>query len=400
MLKKKIMTNKRIDIRNSMHYWATLILILGLSASITAGMPESASSHASSGLQSSQSEMTDDMHSDYCYLSHKEVDTSIEKAIYFLKERQLPSGEFPANHSLSPDMADSAYVSEVFGSTFVLHALSFVEPDTEIDEIRNKTAVFLLANKEEPGVWRYYGKYSNIPPDMDDTSAAFASLKENGIPVEKSGLEYALYYRTPEGLFYTWMNEEKWMNKSDPYYWFYKTNDIDAVVNANMLYALSLADEQATAVSDYLNSYIENNSFTEPTIYYHNPYIQLYMFTRAYADGHAKDLKPSMPVIRNYLLSTQKPDGSWGNELNTSLAAISLLNTGYKGEALDRAITYILSNQRSDGGWPELGIQSLAFYYGSEEMTTAFSLEALGKYDELHDKNGKMRWYQNNINIE
>lgn len=386
MSKEKIIDNRRIIFRKPVNCWAMLILLLGFSASIASGMPEAPASHVLSGMQLLQCEMAEKWHSNNYCLPHRDVDTAIGKAISFLKESQLPSGEFQTYVSLSHDMADKIYLPQVFSSAIVLHSLSFVESDSEINEMRNKTAVYILANKEEPGVWRFYGKYSSMPPDLDDTSVAFASLKETGISVEESGLEYALNYRNQEGLFYTWMNEEKWMNESDPFYLLYKNNDIDPVVNANMLYGLSLAGEQAPEVSDYLNSYIENNSFTEATMYYHIPYIQLYTFSRAYADGHAKDLELSMPVIRNYLLNTQRPDGSWGNEINTSMAAISLMNSGYKGKALDRAITYILNTQRSDGSWPEIGVQSLTFYYGSEEFTTAFSLEALSKYDDLHNR--------------
>lgn len=387
MSKEKITNNKRIVFRKSVNCWAMLMLLLGFSASmaVAAGMPETPASQASSGMQLLHDKMAEKWHSDNYCLSG-DVDTAIEKAISVLKEGQLPSGEFPTYVSLSPDMADKIYLPQVFSSAIVLHSLSFVESDPEVNEMRNKTVVYILANKEEPGVWRFYGKYSSMPPDLDDTSVVFASLKETGIPVEESGLEYALNYKNQEGLFYTWMNEEKWMNESDPFYLLYKNNDIDPVVNANMLYALSLAGKQAPEVSDYLNSYIENNSFTEATMYYHIPYIQLYTFSRAYADGQAEDLKPSMPVIKNYLLSTQKPDGSWGDEINTSMAAISLMNSGYKGKALDRAITHILDTQRSDGSWPEIGVQSLTFYYGSEEFTTAFSLEALSKYNELHNR--------------
>ncbi|SNQ61929.1 prenyltransferase/squalene oxidase repeat-containing protein [Candidatus Methanoperedens nitratireducens] len=399
MIKEKIINYKRIALRKSMRYWSTIILILGFSAYVTAGMHGATASQNSMEMQSSCSELTDDMHSDRCDGFLKEVDTSIENSISFLKERQLPSGGFPAYISKSPDMSNSVYIPLVFDTSFILHALNFVDLNSEADGIKSKLVEYLLANKEDPGVWRFYGKNPiippdsyllvdpYIPPDLDDTSVAFASLRENGIPVEDDGMEYALNFRAPDGLFYTWMNEEKWLNKSDPLYFYYKQNDIDIVVNANMLYALSLDGKQAPEVSGYLNSYIANNSFTDPTIYYNDPYIQLYMFTRAYADGHVKDLEPSMPVIRRYLLSTQKPDGSWGNEINTSLAAVSLLNTGYKGKALDNAIEYIMSTQRNDGGWAEIGVSTGGIwpvYIGSEDFTTAFSLEALGKYSELH----------------
>lgn len=403
MVKETIIEPNRTVFRKTKKYRAALFLILGLFTVIAVGIT-AASAEQISLKTKMASHSESDMSRDDSDISHEKIDTGIEKAVSFLKERQLPSGGFPSYISKNPDLADGAYLPLIFDTTFVLHALNFVDSDSEVDEIKNKTAGFLLANKEDPGVWRYYGKDPNlssdwsasllvdpyIPPDLDDTAVAFASLREYGIPVEDSGLEYALNFRSPDGLFYTWINEEKWLNQSDPIYWYYKRNNVDPIVNANMLYALSLSGKQAPEVSDYLNGYIKNNSFAEFTVYYYDPYTQLYMFTRAYADGHVEDLEPSMPVIRDYLLNTQKPDGSWGNELNTSLAAVSLLNTGYKGKALDKAVAYILNTQGNDGGWPKIGFGTgdiYPVYVGSEEFTTAFSLEALGKYSEMHRKN-------------
>ncbi|VVB89107.1 Prenyltransferase and squalene oxidase repeat protein [uncultured archaeon] len=404
MVKEKITGNKRIVFRKSVNYWAMLILILGFSTSMASGMPEATASYVSSGIQLQHGEIAGEMHSDDCGFSHEDVDAGIEKAISFLKERQISSGGFPAYISKSPNMSNSVYMPLVYDTSFILHALTFVDSNSEADGIKDKIVEYMLANKEEPGVWRFYGKNpitppdSNelvdpyIPPDMDDTAVAFASLRENGIPIEESGLEYALNFRNSDGLFNTWINEEKWLNKSDPLYLYFKQNDIDIVVNANMLYALSLAGKQEPDVSSSINNYIMNNSFVNPTLYYNDPYIQLYMFTRAYKDGNVTDLGPSMPIIINYLLSTQKEDGSWGNEMNTSQAAVSLLNTGYKGRALDKAIEHILSTQRNDGGWAEIGVKTggiMPDYVGSEDFTTAFSLEALSKYDELHEKNAR-----------
>lgn len=106
-----------------------------------------------------------------------------------------------------------------------------------------------------------------------------------------------------------------------------------------------------------------------------------------------------MSVIRNYLLRTQEPYGSWGNEINTSLAAVSLLNLGYRGKTVDDAIEYLLNSQRNDGGWRIGSLHGggytypnglkVNFYWGSEEITTALSLEALSKYSDMHNMKNK-----------
>ena len=50
-------------------------------------------------------------------------------------------------------------------------------------------------------------------------------------------------------------------------------------------------------------------------------------------------------------LSMQNQDGSWGNDLETAFGAVTLLNLGYHGNAVERAIKVILARQSDDDGW-------------------------------------------------
>lgn len=97
--------------------------------------------------------------------------------------------------------------------------------------------------------------------------------------------------------------------------------------------------------------------------------------------------------IKKYLLETQNSDGGWRNDLDTALATISLINLGYDAEPLNRAIGYILNNQNKNGSWnihfmyiqPGDSIKPTN-YFGSQELTTSFSLEALIKYKDMNMK--------------
>ncbi|QIR37173.1 tetratricopeptide repeat protein [Tolypothrix sp. PCC 7910] len=82
----------------------------------------------------------------------------------------------------------------------------------------------------------------------------------------------------------------------------------------------------------------------------------------------------------------QKSDGSFGNELLTSLAICSLLNYGYYSPDFCKAITFLIKTQQIDGSWrriPLYGGHTDKAIYGSAELTTAFCLEALARYQLL-----------------
>lgn len=316
---------------------------------------------------------------------NKLINQRIEKGLIYLYNNQFPNGEFPTYLSLSADMdnRDSLNmdnrenVNVIFDTAFILHTLNLVDDEHTkeiVNEMRTKAVDFLLDNKEPHGVWRFYGKNSTIPPDIDCTSLAFASLVESGVNISNESLDYMLNYRTPEGVFYVWIDPDEWPK-------------VDPCVNANALYAYSLREKTQNGVIGYLNDIAENASFLNGSAYYPSPYVFTYLFTKAYSDGKVNELKPSLSKIKEYLLETQNPDGGWGNDLNTALATTSLINLGFKGEHLERAIGHILINQDKNGSWDIYGLyiapgDSLnpIIYFGSRELTTSFSLEALIKY--------------------
>ncbi|TRZ88804.1 MAG: hypothetical protein D4R88_06965 [Methanosarcinales archaeon] len=323
----------------------------------------------------------------------KIIDRRIEKGLSYLHEKQLPSGEFTTYISYSPDISNGKNISVIFDTAFVLHTLNLVDNENtkeKVKEMKTKAVNFLLDNRDSHGVWRHEGKYiTQYPPDTDNTAMAFAALVESGVNISNESLDYMLNFRTPDGVFYTWINSDEWLNTSSPYYNKFKTNDIDANVNADVLYAYSLRNRTQGSVVRYLNEIAENKSFLNGTLYYPSPYVFTYLVTKTYSEGRIYGLEPSIDNIRHYLLSTQNRDGGWGNDLHTALATISLLNIGCKGKPLEKAIEHIQNTQKKDGRWGiyafYLAPSSPIVYYGSQELTTSFSLEALIKYKKTID---------------
>ncbi|MCX9012880.1 MAG: hypothetical protein OIN66_17400 [Candidatus Methanoperedens sp.] len=325
----------------------------------------------------------------------RNIDQSINKGISYLYEKQLHNGEFTAFISYSPDMSDAMNASTVFDTSFIVHTLNLADnKHTEkiVQEMKTKALAFLLDNMESHNIWRYQGKSQTIvyPPDTDDTSMVFSALVESGVNISDESLDYMLNFRTPDGIFYTWINSDEWLDPSFQDYEKYKQNDIDANVNANVLYAYSLRNRNQYSVINYLNNMAENKSFLNGTPYYQSPYVFSYVVTRDYSDGGIKELEPSLDNLKDYVLETQNADGGWGNDIDTAFATITLINIGYEGAPLEKAIEHILNNQRKNGSWRSNPFYiayhpdtSITFYYGSQELTTSFSLEALIKYNNI-----------------
>lgn len=111
--------------------------------------------------------------------------------------------------------------------------------------------------------------------------------------------------------------------------------------------------------------------------------------TKAYSEGNVKEFEPYLNDMKEYLLETQNTDGGWGNDLDTALATIALINIGFDGDQLENAIYHILYNQENNGSWDIYSFYTAwdesypTAYFGSSELTTSFSIQALIKYNKI-----------------
>jgi hypothetical protein len=306
-----------------------------------------------------------------------ELDKSIDHAVHFLLEKQLPWGEFCTYGSRKRDISGGRYVRSVFVTTFVLHALNSIQPSECVREAKNNAVDFLLENMEEPGIWRFYGKKSDMSPDLDDSCCVLAALLQNGVEMKTTMCDYFLKYQdSGTKAFYTWIGISP-----------AGVNDIDGVVNANVafFYGMKGRSELIPGAVEYLNHQavtIESRNFAK---WYDSPQAFAYAFSRACADGNVTALKKSQHHLVNYLIQSQDQNGSWGNALETGLAVVSLLNFGYRGSEVFNGIIRLVSDQnKEDGSWSRSSffIGPLG-YYGSEELTTSICLEAISKYKFL-----------------
>lgn len=260
----------------------------------------------------------------------------------------------------------------VFTTTFVLYALGFVA-NLKVENMRRKGIDFLTREAEAPGVWRFWtsGSGKCVPADIDDTCCASFILK-NCHPhiLWGSNIKAILANRNEEGLFYTWM-----MARRDE-------NDVDSVANANVL--LYLGEREETKPTIY---HLNRSVLTEPVEqgirYYTDAFSLYYAMSRAFFNGTAS-LRRSAESVITKLSKRQEDNGSFGNELQTAMAICSMLNFGcIPGDQLDKAVSYLLKRQGEQGAWCGLPFfKDPLHYYGSEEITTAFCVEALARFGE------------------
>ena len=193
----------------------------------------------------------------------------------------------------------------------------------------------------------------------------------------------------------------------------YGSNDLDAVVNANVLNTLALYDELDASGVESAISFIESKAKTKRYdrvgIYYPNRYHFPYAVSKAYAQG-VSDLEQSVNYIQDFLLKSQNTAGSWSARwrLNkkdklqsTAYSLNTLLNIGNLDdptvdEAVYNAVQYLNAKAIHD----ERGIhwEGGVFFSGgtvvrnilwwkSDAYTTAVILEAFSKYRKHLESN-------------
>jgi hypothetical protein len=331
------------------------------------------------------------------------VERAIETGLAFLAAAQLASGEFPIFTSKRRDMAGEIQPDpSVFPTALAAHALSFVPGATAL---RERAIQFLLDQRDRHGLWRHWTRdhdyFAMLPPDLDDTSCVSAVLNQSGVS-GATDPQLLLANRSRQGLFYTWVVPRlRWTSGMHRrviasqirgafvlYAFFRSTSakpyDIDAVVNANCLFALGRFPGHEKIVS-HLLAVLRSRGETMCDKWYDNPFVIWYFFSRA-LNGKA----PEAGALIKDRIATSLPT----NALESALAAASRL---YWGTMPDEAsIQTLLEQQFQTGGWPRAGFyhggrerrREGGFadqhpdtpHWGSEALTTAFCLEVLAQW--------------------
>jgi len=329
------------------------------------------------------------------------VQAALLRAIDFLRHVQLPSGEFRVFTSLLPGMTDQWILDpSVFPTALMVHSLAFA---AGTEAMRERALDFLEAQRDPGGLWRHWTRdhshFKTLPADVDDTCCVSSVLAQAG----RTGADQRLVLanRDAKGRFLTWFIPRPWwrgvrharvtwphlLHPAILFLFFRQTSaaprDIDAGVNANALQYLGAFDGHE-AVVDYLLAILRDGGEADADKWYDNRFVLWYLFARALVPLTAEAAPLLLARLR-----TAEPQSA----LERALALSTRLACG---EALpDEELEALLSEQAPDGSWRRAAVYwggrerrrdgTLAPAHpdtprwGSEELTTAFAIEALAR---------------------
>jgi hypothetical protein len=299
--------------------------------------------------------------------------SAIEQSLNFLKANQSKDGGFVVKAStIADDFSNYRRHPSIFFSALILECLSSI-PGTET--ITAQLANFLLTHKSEHWTWNYWMRGSGAtvshiyPDDLDDTACSLAALQHyqpklidgnalGGLAQALTACETAV-----GGPYQTWLIDQQ----AYPVW-----HDVDVAVNANIGYFLSLRSVKLPGLEQYLDNCLNRDALKSS--YYIGEIPTIYFLARWYKGSADEHLKAK--------IIEQLNDYSQLNSLMLPLVISSALHTGFSQQTIAPLMTRLLALQ-VNGHWEaaalygEPAIEGVAYYAGSEALTTAFAIEAM-----------------------
>ena len=308
---------------------------------------------------------------------------SIRRGLVFLESTLDENGAW---HCIRFNVADAGiprhFERPAFVSAFCVLALESCD-EARARSIIAATRTHLVNTMEYPGLWRYY---RHLPQDLDSTSLCSLVLGSHPWILLGRNVSRILANRDEEGRFLTWVLAEDEPSVVSTF-----RIEADPVVNANVIAYLG-DHPQTRDAKAWLEGLVTLGSLDGSSKWYPDTVAIYYAITRAMIRARPA-LDQLRPVLVDRILSLRDDRGEFGNVLQTAQAVSALYNVG----GLDRIdakreVERLLSSQRGDGSWPELlafGDQSLKWGavgqigHGSESVTSAFCIEALGRLTKV-----------------
>jgi hypothetical protein len=227
-----------------------------------------------------------------------------------------------------------------------------------------------VESQSRKGRFTFFEDRNIYPPDAETNTLGYSILFESGLVDMNSAntiLDTILGFRNKDGLVQVWLSDER------------KPNRIDQVVATNVLYFAHLLGRGAefTATEDYIFKVLDSKEYLNGSRYYHSPDSFLYFVGRLIEKFPSlkERFEPALlDALQERIGKTEYP---LDLAMRTALANILEIPNEEERQKL-------LQLQKQGGSWP---IDSLfhygakSGYFGSEAITTAFSLKALESAD-------------------
>lgn len=293
------------------------------------------------------------------------LDVAVRAGLRFVARTQLADGEVPTT-VVERGASSGAKDSNYFTAALVLASLTRAAKRRERVKKRviDRLIDFLRSGRLATGAWRFWTRKTVrlVDADTDVTACVVAALGEAGADAGDDSIRVLLSARRSDGFFHTWIRDRG-------------PNDVDAVVNANVAWALQ--ERAPREVAAWLGEVVARRAERESMHYYDDPMVLHRAIVRAHRAG-APGLDAVAADIRERLLS----EYAGADALSLALRLAALVELG--AEVPHAILDALLATQRDDGSWPWCPAwsgpeppRSRELYWGSEALTTAVAVEAL-----------------------
>jgi hypothetical protein len=330
-----------------------------------------------------------------------QADTIVASGLAFLRQRQLPHGEFVTLLGRTREMTDPVLDSSPFVTGQIVAILTTLG-GFPVSDILSKATSFLQSEMEFGGVWRYWSagqhKHSRLPPDMDDTACISHALQRAGcgrpenewafrsardrlgrfrtwlLPTRRNYLDVEFLQARAIGVLQARLRRLRSTRPSQEDARFrvmhIHRNDVDPVVNANAILYLGESDSTHPSI-EFITDRVTRNDLR--SLYYEDSLAAFHAISRAYRESSPALGQLANPIVNQVELRISK---GGLNPLLMALAALTLLNYGRGAGSISSLCRSIAQSQRQDGGWGPFPYYNV---WGSEELTTAFCIEAVNR---------------------
>jgi hypothetical protein len=283
----------------------------------------------------------------------------ISRALAFLAKKQLPSGEFRLASGADRTLRESSAPKTTFGTAMIARTLLSHRHLPGVSSMLDRARDFLLRERDHDGLWRFFGRGSDLVPDADDTACALLAFDpEHG---DRTILEQVVRNADLSGAALTWFPDADGVPPA--------VNEADPVVNANVYLLCRSRAFEAPSIRSYLERLIATGD--GPSRYYPSPFFFAYVI--AGSELAARQLEAA--VLGRIELA-------FDDVLQTALALGALSRCGSAAPVQRRLLESILDAQAEDGGWPACSAfveprMEGPIFYGSRELTTSLCIDAL-----------------------
>jgi hypothetical protein len=333
----------------------------------------------------------------------KDCEQAIGQGLGFLRNAQLPTGEFRTLVARDENLTVEAQIDpSCFATAHIVSSLTSLRRHA-CQPLIARAANFLMAERQAGALWKFWASrhpgFANIPPDLDDTAVVSLALQDAGIPIPRNR-PILCANRNGSGLFYTWILRRPRHLCSLQCWWailrgqigvaqtaFFSTgqacpDDVDAVVNANAIRLLWKDSSLVSPSVTWLRKVLEVGEAEKADRSYQSSHALSYAIARGAQAGIPSFLEMGGLVTRSVLSDV--------DDLTAQKSALSLLALSVwqpEHPLLASMADFLVSRQQEDGSWPGeayfYGGWKRVLHWGSPELTTAFCIEALARYTGL-----------------